>query len=174
MSTQLYKQYPDLYCYNSETKRHMLKASPKFKRLFKTNPEQFTETRIMFPPGPATLPPVVEIKEKQPDIGTLPPLTEKPPTPAQLEQQLTSRMREKVHDIVETELKANPAPYVNVKTPDLEAMLRALIIKKLGAETIKPGKKSKASAAKPIFKVHPPNLPDSEESGSDFDSDDED
>lgn len=170
MSVQLYKQYPNLYMFNSETKRHMLKASPKFKRAFRENPEKFSETVLMHPPmipAPPVLGlPAKKLPEPQPDIGTLPPLPERVLTPEEVEKQLSVKMREKVREVVDTELKVNPEPYKNVKSPDLEVMLRALIIKKLGKDTIVPAKKGKP---KPVFKLCAPAPSESDDSNYDED-----
>ena len=69
----LYKKYPELYSYNTETQRHILKSSKVFKRLFKESPQIFVDSQTIIParsePVKLLLPPAPEVPSPAVHIG---------------------------------------------------------------------------------------------------------
>ncbi len=130
-----YQQSPELYMWNSDTKRHILKSSPKFRKLYREYPARFVESASMFPApiaGPIALPlpPAPEAKVPGPHIGRPIPLARDPsPTQAELEK---AQIRIEMRNLIRQELAANPAPYADKSADDLSASFRQLLLQRLG------------------------------------------
>ncbi len=171
MTLPLYKKHPDLYCFNSVTKRHLLKKSPAFKKAFAADPSIFVETITMFLPPAQEIPIITTERAPEPlppspIIGDPLPVPERQLTREEIEKNISIASQEKVRQIVDEELKTNPVPYEGKKSPELEAMLRAVILAKLTPKPIN----SKAKKAKgPVFTLRPPVIQEdsSDETGPD-------
>ena len=132
MSTQ-YRRSPDLYAFNNTTKRHMLKSSVAFKRIFKQTPGIFIDTRIKLleevgpiqlplPPTPEVPSPAVHVGEPLPH-PTHPLLT--------VSDTLDNAMRQQVRALIQAELKQNPNPYTAKSADEMSVLFRSMLIKKL-------------------------------------------
>ena len=132
MTTQ-YRRAPDLYAFNNNTKRHMLKSSVAFKRLFKQTPEIFVDTciKLLEELGPIQLPlpPTPEVPSPAVHVGE--PLS--PPTHPILTVSETSdnAMRQQVRALIQAELKQNPNPYTAKLADEMSALFRQILVVKL-------------------------------------------
>src|SRR4051794_31714849 len=103
--------YKKLYAYNSDTKRHMLKSSKVYRRMYKESPQIFVDSASMFPEDtkpPIQLPlePTPEVPSSAVHIGEPLPIA-KPSllTNAEVKDDV---MRQQVRALIQAELKQNP------------------------------------------------------------------
>ena len=170
MPDPIYRRHPDLFAFNTVTKKHMLRDGRAYKKAFEANPEQFVDSSSMFrtaetPPAPAVISPslpapVVEIPVKKHEGA-----------------------REQVKQIISAELTENPKSYAGKSKPELDSMFRALLIERLSAsappsktkspdvnKSIKPVKPA-ANPKKQVFKLRPPPMSDMEDESESEESD---
>ena len=174
MSTQ-YRRSPDLYAFNNNSKRHMLKSSVAFKRLFKQTPEIFVDTRIKLleelGPIQLPLPPTPEIPSPAVHVGEpLPPPTQ---TLLTVSETSDNAMRQQVRALIQAELKQNPNPYTAKSADEMSALFRSMLVAKLLKLNENVTKKhttnvnkstSKPQAPKkPLFKIRKPQTSDDED-----------
>ena len=178
MTTQ-YRRAPDLYAFNNNTKRHMLKSSVAFKRIFKATPEIFMDTRakLLEELGPLQLPlphapevpnPAVHIGEPLP-IPTQPILT--------VSETSDNAMHQQVRALIQAELKQNPNPYTAKSADEMSVLFRQMLVAKLlklddnatkkPTHPINKSTPKPAAAKKPLFKIRKPQTSDDEESMED-------
>lgn len=130
-----YQQDPSAYMYNSDTKRHMLKSSAKFRKLYREYPARFVESASMFP-QPIALPPVLPLPAASvppapiPHIGHPVPAA-RPPSPSAADRE-REQIRLQMRDLIRAELAANPAPYSGKSAEDLSSEFRRLLLDRLG------------------------------------------
>ena len=155
----LYKKYPELYSYDTETQRHILKSSKVFKRLFKESPQIFVDSQTIIParsePIKLPLPPAPEVPSPAVHIGA--PLPE-PPKP---QEQGMDQMRIRIQELIKEELKANPKPYENKNANELSKSFRAMLIERLAPKSkphssINNKSNPKPTPKKSMFKLREP------------------
>ena len=179
----LYKKYPELYSYNTETQRHILKSSKVFKRLFKESPQIFVDSQTIIParsePNKLPLPPAPELSSPAVHIGA--------PLPVAKLSLLTNAevkddvMRQQVRAMIQEELKQKPQVYQNKNADELSVLFRQMLVAKLlkqdenkvtkNVKVIKPS----STKTKFKFKLQKPQRSDDEEDDSDgFEGEDDD
>ena len=174
MSTQ-YRRSPDLYAFNNTTKRHMLKSSVAFKRIFKQTPGIFIDTRIKLleevGPIQLPLPPAPEVPSPAVHVGE--------PLPHPTQHLLTvsdtsdNAMRQQVRALIQAELKQNPNPYTAKSADEMSVLFRQMLVAKLlkldENATKKPTQHINNSTPKPqapkkpLFKIRKPQTSDDED-----------
>ena len=168
---------PSRYMYNSDTKRHMLKTGAAFRKLYKEYPARFVESSSMFPqpiqpPISLPLPPLPVIPAPVPHIGA--PLPDPTPPPPSKEELEAEALRHKVKHVIQSELKANPAPYAGKNAAELSALFRQMLLERLApAHSINnkqtPVRKSARAPSPFNFKLA--KLPEPPSDEEDFDDD---
>lgn len=174
----MYRLHPDLFMYNTKTKKHIRRDGKAFKKQFAADPTIFVESSGILPNVnvPARVP------ERQPEPLPAPPAIGNPlpqPEPVltqeEIRKQLSQRAQAKVSDLVAEELKTNPNPYKGKPTQELERMLRAFIRTTLSEEEEAKKAKEKAKATKkPKFVIRKPQTSEDDESESEGESGTED
>lgn len=158
MSDPMYRQFPELYAYNTESKKHMLRTGRAYKKAFAEHPEHFVDSSSMFrtiakPIPEAVRGPVAQAKiESQPE----PEAKLETPSPAPITKPVKPKpspeLRQQVKAVIQTEVKANPAPYVGKNKAELDSLFRALLLQKLSES--KPKFETASKITKPKKQGH--------------------
>ncbi len=127
----LYQLRPDLYAYNSVTRKHQLKSGKSYKKAYAADPTIFTESTVMLHP-PTTAVAVPELPEVKAE-----PVAKAEPLP---EVKKNNGAREQVKSIIQAEIKQNPTFYAGKPVEDLNALFRTLLIEKLTSARAEPSK----------------------------------
>src|SRR5271165_5990896 len=136
-----YQRYPDLYAYDTEVKKHILKSGILYRKRYALYPSRFIESKSMFP---QPIPQVQNIninhvKQKesltqigQPQYSHPVPVT--PQVPQINKQQEADDIRNSIQSIIREELKKNNESYKNKEPEEMSTMFRKLLIEKLSGQ----------------------------------------
>ena len=157
MPDPIYRQHPDLFAFNTVTKKHMLRDGRAYKKLYTANPEHFVDSSSMFR---TTVTPSLEVAPVP--IVVTAPLPEVP-----VETKKHDGAREQVKAIISAEVTENPKVYAGKSKPELDSMFRTLLIARL-TDTAPPPKakqpninkntKPAKPATKPVTKPKKPKF----------------
>jgi|SRR5271165_577635 len=154
-----YQRYPDLYAYDTEVKKHILKSGILYRKRYALYPSRFIESKSMFP---QPIPQVQNIninhvKQKesltqigQPQYSHPVPVT--PQVPQINKQQEADDIRNSIQSIIREELKKNNESYKNKQPEEMSTMFRKLLIEKLSGQMAKPIETMSHKTQQPQYK----------------------
>jgi hypothetical protein len=160
----LYQRYPDLYAYDTEVKKHILKSGILYRKRYALYPSRFVESKTMFPrPIPQVQnlniqrveqkPTLTQIGYERSSIDSLNhksvnpmvnqinpsvqyshPVQTIPQVPQINKQQEAEDIRNSIQSIIREELKKNNETYKNKEPEEMSTMFRKLLIEKLSGQ----------------------------------------
>lgn len=175
MPVPLYARHPALYCYNTESKKHMLRSGRAYKKALAANPGIFVESTSILESDdvvPIATPTPIVPEPVSPKPVSLEPVS-RPPSE---DLKSIEKQRQLITQLIKQELAQNPKPYEGKQTQDLDVLFRQLLVAKLlkSNESNTPTINKLTKAVKPPtkkaplkFKVVQPQVVDDEDDFTD-------